>query len=312
MKLLPDRPRIAVVGAGAVGGYYGAKLARHGEDVHFLLRSDFEHVRERGFVVKSPRGDFELPNVPCASATEEIGPCDLVLIALKATANRQLEELIPPLLGESTVLLTLQNGLGNEEFLATRFGPGRVMGGLCFTCINKTAPGRIEHLGQGQISVGEYEGAALKRTLQIRDLFRASDIECEAKDDLERERWIKLVWNIPFNGLSIAEGGVDVGELLSDSARLAKVKTLMQETIAGAAAHGHELPEGLVEKKVEVTRSMDNYKPSSLIDYLEGKEVEVEAIWGEPLRRAKGKGAEMPALEDLYARLKTLCESALR
>ncbi len=298
---------MAVVGAGAVGGYYGAKLARHGENVHFLLRGDLEHVRKDGLVVKSPRGDFELADVQCAGSTAEIGPCDLVLIALKATANPCLEELIPPLLHDETALLTLQNGLGNEEFLAARFGPERTMGGLCFTCINKAGPGRIVHLGQGRISIGEFTGAAQERTLRIRDLFKASDIDCEAKDNLARERWKKLVWNIPFNGLSIAEGGIDVGQLLADSARLEKVRRLMEETIAAAAAHGHELPESLVEKQVEVTRSMNDYRPSSLIDYLDGREVEVEAIWGEPLRRAKEKGAEMPALEDLYARLKSLC-----
>jgi 2-dehydropantoate 2-reductase len=247
--------------------------------------------------------------VRCAGATGEIGPCDLVLIAIKATANSALDTLIPPLLHNNTVLLTLQNGLGNEEYLAERFGGARVMGGLCFTCINKTGPGKIVHLGEGRISIGEMKGRAVELTRRIRDIFRESDIECEAKDDLPRERWKKLVWNIPFNGLSIAEGGIDVGRILANPNLEQKVRALMRETLDAAAKLGHHLPDSLIEKQIAVSLAMKDYKPSSLLDFLAGRDVEVDAIWGEPLRRAKAAGAEVPVLEELHRRLLELCST---
>src|SRR4051812_43019949 len=117
--------RIAVVGAGAIGCYYGGKLAAGGHDVHFLMRSGLEEVRHRGLHLIGPKEDLRLPSVNCYSSTKEIGPCDLVLIALKTTANESLPDLIPPLLHERTMLMTLQNGFGNEDFLAGHFGEER-------------------------------------------------------------------------------------------------------------------------------------------------------------------------------------------
>ena len=148
--------RVAVVGAGAVGCYYGGRLAQHGNDVRFLMRSDLAEVREHGLKILSPLGDLTLA-VPAYGSTREMEECDLVLIAMKATSNEFLLELLPPLLHKDTALLTLQNGLGNEEFLAAHFGAKRVLGGLCFVCINRTAPGVVRHIAQGRVSLGEHE-----------------------------------------------------------------------------------------------------------------------------------------------------------
>ena len=150
----PSNPRIAVIGSGAVGCYYGGRLAQYGEDVHFLMRRDLEHVRTHGLQVHSVHGDFSLPEVQAHSSTESIGPCDLVIITLKVTDNEALLELIPPLLKPDAMLLTLQNGLGIETWLAEHFGAEQVLGGLCFVCINRTAPGVIEHYSQGGSSWG--------------------------------------------------------------------------------------------------------------------------------------------------------------
>ena len=140
--------RIAVVGSGAVGSYYGARLAEYGREVHFLIRSGLEQVKRFGIRIKSRQGNVFVPKVHCHASTTDIGPVDLVLIALKSTDNSALETLIPPLLKPGTMLLTLQNGLGNEEYLAERFGPERVLGGLCFVCLNRETPGLVHHLSQ--------------------------------------------------------------------------------------------------------------------------------------------------------------------
>ena len=294
---------MAVVGSGAVGCYYGGRLAQHGHDVHFLMRSDYEAVRRDGLHITSPLGDAHI-QVQVHRSTVEIGPCDLVIIALKATSNAALLELLPPLLHEKTLLLTLQNGLGNEEFLAQHFGAERVLGGLCFVCINRTVPGCIHHIAQGRINLGEHTRLPLERTQQIAEMFRQSLIECVVEESLTAARWKKLVWNIPFNGLSIASGGNDTAAILADPALETKVRKLMTEIITTARSLGHDVPLELIHDMIERTRTMTKYRPSSLIDFEEGREVEIEPIWGEPVRQAAAAGLEMPEVKALYERLK--------
>lgn len=296
----PATARIAIVGAGAVGCYYGARLALNGHDVHFLMRSDLQTVRREGLHVQSIAGSFHLPAVRAHASTAEIGPCDLVIIALKNTANQALSSLLPPLLKPDTLLLTLQNGLGNEESLAAQFPGHAVLGGLCFVCINRVAPGRIHHIAQGRITLGEHGGPALPRTRALAAAFNAAGIPCEVDDSLARARWMKLVWNIPFNGLAIAAGGRDTAAILADAHLAALVRDLMREVMAAARALGHELPASLADDMIARTRTMTQYKPSSLIDFEEGREVELEAIWGEPARQARAAGQPMPRVEMLH------------
>lgn len=299
-----DHPRIAIIGSGAVGCYYGGRLAQHGNEVHFLMRSDYEEVKRHGLRISSPLGDFELPQVNCHRSTAEIGACDVVIIAMKATANEVLRELLPPLLKNETMILTLQNGLGSDDFLAEHFGSHRVLGGLCFVCINRMAPGVIHHLAQGQIALGEHSGEPQERTLALAAEFQRCGIDCKVEPSLIAARWKKLVWNIPFNGLSIAAGGKDTAEILAEPVLEQRVRDLMREIIETAGRLGHVIPLSLIDDMIERTRTMAGYKPSSLIDFLAGSEVELEAIWGEPVRRAKAAGIEMPQVHRLYEELK--------
>lgn len=291
--------KIAVVGSGAVGCYYGGMLAHAGHDVHFLMRVDLDTVRRDGLVIFSKGNEVRLPRVQCAGTTAEIGPVDLVLISVKATANRELERLLPPLIGEDTALLTLQNGLGNEAFLSERWGAERVMGALCFVCLNRTAPGVIRHLDHGTISIGEFRRPASARVRAIAGAFGAVDVQANAVEDLEGERWRKLLWNIPFNGLSIA-AGANVGEVLADAGLRALARALMDEVLDAARRLGHEIPDAFADWQIERSDSMGAYRPSSMIDFEMGRPVEVEAIWGEPLRQGLAAGAKMPMLELLH------------
>ena len=299
-----EHPRIAIVGSGAVGCYYGGRLAQHGHEVHFLMRSDYEHVKQHGLKIRSVHGDFELPQVYCHRRTAEIGQCDLVIIAMKATANAALLELLPPLLHNKTMILTLQNGLGSDDFLARHFGSAHVLGGLCFVCINRTAPGEIHHIAEGQIALGEHCGAPQVRTEALATEFRRCEIECKVEPSLVAARWKKLVWNIPFNGLSIAAGNKDTAAILADPVLEKRVRDLMREIIETAERLGHAIPLSLMDDMIERTRTMSAYKPSSLIDFLAGSEVELEAIWGEPVRQAHAAGIEMPQVARLYQELK--------
>lgn len=296
--------KVALVGAGAVGTYYGGRLAQHGEDVSFLLRSDFEAVTRNGLRVDSVHGDFTLPRVAAARTPEEIGPVDLVIVGWKATANPLLPAILPPLLHDQTQVLTLQNGLGNCEAIAAITGPERVLGGLCFVCINRIAPGHVRHTAGGKVAIGEWRPDNRGRALELTRRFKAAGIPAEAAPDLEQAQWQKLIWNVPFNGLAIAEGGATTDILLGSTAIEAEIRALMIEIVTAARVLGMDLPDHLVDSNIERTRPMGPYRPSSMIDYLTGQEVELGPIWEEPLRRATAAGVPMPHLEHLLARIR--------
>ena len=298
--------RIAVVGAGAIGSYYGGRLAHFGRDVHFLLRSDYDVVRKRGLRIRSKGENIHVPKINAYRSTEEIGPCDLVIVAVKTTANAALPQLISPLLGEKTMILTLQNGLGNEEFLAEHFGAERILGGLCFICLNRTAPGVIELLDNGRLALGDFSGFPRPRLHDLAWEFKRCGVVCTVVADLALERWRKLVWNIPFNGLSVAAGGLDTAQILADDGLRQLAVELMDETIAIAKCNGLKLPTAVALEQMKRTEKMGDYKPSTLLDFRAGRPLELDPIWGEPLRRARDAGIPAPRLEMLYRLLVAL------
>ncbi|MBB5350002.1 2-dehydropantoate 2-reductase [Haloferula luteola] len=297
--------RIALVGAGAVGLYYGARLALQGEDVHFLLRSDYEAVKERGIVIESVDGDAVLEGAKVFRSPEEIGEVDWILVAWKATANDQFEEILRPMVGPNTQVVTLQNGLGNCERLAELFGAERVCGGLCFVCINRLGPGHVKHTAGGKVTLGEWvPEPGLPRAERLSEAFRQAGVVSTAVETLPAAQWRKLVWNFPFNGLAIAEGGVTTDVLLAQPEIEEEIAGLMREVMAVARAQGYAMEDSLVDFEIGRTRPMGPYRPSSMIDYVEGRPVEFEAIWGEPLRRALSLGVAVPRMEKLAARIR--------
>jgi 2-dehydropantoate 2-reductase len=298
--------KIAVIGSGAVGGYYGGLLAHTGHEVHFLMRTDLEAVRAGGLSLYTRGQRVHLPRVSAHASTEEIGPCDLVIIALKATGNAALEQLLPPLIKADTALLTLQNGLGNEEFLAERWGAERVMGALCYVCLNRTGPGVIEHFDHGSISIGEFGRPPQARTRAIAEALVRAGVESHVAENLLAERWRKLLWNIPFNGLSIAANGVTVAEVLADEGLRSLARALMGEVLDAARRLGHEIADEFADYQIDRSWSMGPYKPSSMIDWQLGRPVEVEAIWGEAWRQGIAAGASMGRLEILYRLLQRI------
>jgi 2-dehydropantoate 2-reductase len=313
--------KIAVVGCGAVGSYYGARLCRAGQEVHFLLRSDFEVVRQNGVTVRSVAGDFHA-EPKCARTPEQIGVCDLVLIGLKTTANDQLPKLLPPLVGPHTAIVTLQNGLGNTEQLARLFPPEQILSGLCFVCLNRLEPGVIHHLEYGMIVLGEFQRRAGPRTQKLAAMFRDAGVPCKVTDNLAQAQWEKLVWNIPFNGLGVAGAAgndafsqlpsanfhlpsvgpcLPTDKLLADPRWEKLLRELMLEVIAAAGALGFEIPVAYAEKQIERTRTMGAYKASTLLDFELGRPLELESMFLEPLRRAQTAGVPVP-------RMARLCE----
>ncbi|MBM3141174.1 MAG: 2-dehydropantoate 2-reductase [Chloroflexi bacterium] len=303
---------VAVIGAGAVGSYYGARLAQAGHDVRFLMRRDFDAVAARGLRVRSKDGDFALDRPAIARRPEAIGPVDWVICALKATAIEEARALVAPCVADRTRVLVLMNGLGLEERFAEWFGPARVFGGLAFTCINRGEPGEVHHLDYGPVTIGHLEDdpGALAAAAT---LWEGAAVEVTTSPSLLAARWQKLCWNIPFNGLAVTAGGITTDRILADPGlRAAAAATIGEVATAGnadLAAHGERArldPTGVTAAMIAATDAMAVYRPSTMIDFVEGRATEVDAIFGEPLRRAEALGVAVPHIALLTALVRSL------
>ncbi|NJK64573.1 MAG: putative 2-dehydropantoate 2-reductase [Synechococcaceae cyanobacterium SM2_3_1] len=306
-RTLPATRRYAVLGTGALGGFYGARLQRASLEVHFLLHSDYEQVRKRGLHVQSCEGDFHLPHVHAHASVASMPPANVVIVALKAVQNHLLPEFLPSVVAEQGVVLLLQNGLGGEELIASILGPERVMGGLCFLCSNKVGPGEIHHLDYGLIQLADYgpgytPQGITPRMQQIQADFERAGIKIKLSQDLLLSRWQKSVWNIPFNSLSVILNA-STNEMMADPATRSLAQTIMREVVQGAAVCGRSISADFVEDMLARTERMQPYKTSMKLDFDHQRPLEVEAIVGIPLRMAQERGADLPRIEMLYQQL---------
>ncbi len=295
--------KVVVVGAGAVGGWYGGRLAEHGHEVHLVTRADAATIARAGLTLRDRHGERNVAVASARPTTAGLGTCDFAIVAAKATANPTLPDQLRPLLGPQTILLTLQNGMGNVEAFADLLPAGRLVAGLCFVCINRLAPGVVENTLTGNIRMASAQGPANAAVAASVALFAQAGVDCRAEDSLEGVLWKKLCWNIPFNGLAIATGGHTTDRIVGDPALRARARRLMDEVSAAAAARGHPFEEKHIRWQLEMTDGMGPYRPSSLIDYQAGREVEVAGIWGEPLRRGEAAGVAMPELRALLGEI---------
>jgi 2-dehydropantoate 2-reductase len=300
--------KVVIVGAGAIGGWYGGLLALAGHEVHAISRSDYPVLQQGGLVLRDLNGERVVRLASASPTGEGIGPCDLVIVAAKATANALLPALIQPLLGPHTLLLTLQNGMGNVEAFKAIVPVERLVAGLCFVCINRIEPGVVSNTHAGYIRMAAADGPINPSVTQCVDWFKSAGVDCRAEDSLEAVLWKKLCWNIPFNGLAIAGGGITTDLILADPVLKARARRLMEEVRLAAGLRGHIVSEQHLQGQMDVTERMGAYRPSSLIDYLAGREVEVSGLWGEPLLRGLVAGAKMPELallkHEIEAKLK--------
>lgn len=298
--------RIAVIGAGAVGCYYGARLARAGHDVHFLMRRDHDAVAAHGLDIRSIDGDFNLPAPHVHRTPETIGPVDWVICSLKSTNLEAAEALVRPCLCADTRVVALMNGLGVEERFAFA-GRDRVFGTMAFVCINRGEPGVVHHLRYGRLTVGHLlDDPAQAATLA--DLYGSAGLDVTVAPNLRYARWEKLCWNIPFNGLSVAAGGIGTEAIMTDPALRAFAERAMHEVVAvgnadlAAVASKARLDRDEVcGRMFALTETMGDYRTSMVLDYAARLPLEVEAILGEPARRAAALGVPAPAIDALYA-----------
>lgn len=300
--------RYAIIGTGALGGYYGGKLAHAGKDVHFLFHSDYGYVVEQGLRVDSVDGNIYLPTVNAYRKSSEMPPCDVVLVCLKTTSNHELDTILPPLLTQGTCVILIQNGLSMEDELAFKFPSIHLGGGLGFICSSKVGPGHIVHADYGKLTLAPYTTAAAHRVGKIAEDMREAGIETVYANDLAMARWRKLVWNIPFNGLCVALN-TSTDKLMEDPHTYDLLKGLMLEVIGAAGACGKPIEKIFAQEMLDSTQVMRPYAPSMKLDFDNRRPLEIRAIYSNPLKAASLAGYDMPKVRMLEQQLSFIMES---
>lgn len=297
----------AIIGTGGIGGFYGGMLAKAGEKVKFLFRSDYEFVQNNGLKVDSVSGNFILPQIDAYNSVEKMGACDVVLICLKTTNNSLLKKLLPPLLHKNTLVILIQNGLGLEEDVAKDFPLLNLAGGMAFICSQKSGPGHISHLDYGKLTLAAYNEEAAAIVEQVAEDFNRSGVETVVLPDLESARWKKLVWNIPYNGSTVVLQ-TTTQELMDNPATESLMKELMEEVVAAANACNisHPIDKSFINEMLELTRNMTPYSPSMKLDYDNHRPMEIEYIYSRPIQQALHAGFEMKKVSMLEKQLRFL------
>lgn len=297
--------RYAIIGTGAVGGFYGGKLAHAGKEVHFLLHSDYEYVKQHGFQVDSCDGSFHLDAPNVYNNTADMPQVDVVIVALKTTQNHLLAQLLPPLLHKDTLVLLIQNGIGPEPELQKQFPNLYLAAGLAFICSAKTEPGRVNHQCYGSINIGNYSCSDKTRFDALINDFVEADIKV-AEIEYHEARWKKAVWNMPFNGMTVVMNA-QTNQLLANPATMKLIRRQMLEVIGAAQALGvKNIDESFADKMIQNTLEMTPYSPSMKLDYDFHRPMEVEYLYTRAIAEAHKVGYSMPCLEMLEAQLKFL------
>lgn len=294
-----------IVGVGAIGGFYGGKLAHSGLDVHFLSHSDYQFVKERGLQIDSCDGSFHLDKVNVYQNAGDMPKCDVVVVGLKTTNNHLLRELFPPLLHERTVVILIQNGIGVEADVQAMFPETQLVGGLAFICSAKTEPGRVSHQCYGSVNLANYSCRDEALFTSVLNDFTNAGIAA-ASVPYEEARWKKAVWNMPFNGMTVALN-TRTDLLLKNPATRQLIRDLMMEVVEASRALGVTgVDEAFVEKMIDMTDNMTPYSPSMKLDFDFHRPMEIHYLYTRPIEIARAAGYRMHKLEMLEAELRFL------
>ncbi|MDE7456837.1 MAG: 2-dehydropantoate 2-reductase [Prevotella sp.] len=293
----------SVIGTGAIGGYYGGRLARAGRTVRFLLHSDYEYVRQHGLRVDSCDGDFRLDTVEAYRTTEDMPKSDVVIVGLKSVRNHDvLPALLRPIVDDHTVVVLIQNGIGLEDDLQQVFPSLRIVAGLAFICSAKVGPGHVSHQCYGSINLGNYSCPSACFAELLHDIQEAG-IKAAEVPYLEA-RWRKAVWNMPFNGMTVALD-TSTDRLLKHPATRQLIYDQMLEVIGAANAVGVDaLTADFADQMMQMTDAMVPYSPSMKLDYDHHRPMELYYLYTRPIEEAKKVGFEMPKLAMLEAELR--------
>ena len=303
----------AIIGTGALGGYYGARLHHAGHEVHFLLHSDYDHVKAHGLKVESKYGDFSIEKPSVFDDPSRLPAADVVLVALKTTNNYQLADLLPAAVHRGATVLMMQNGLGNEALAAEALeetadaGTHRFLCGLAFLCSHKVGPGHIKHMDYDPVRLGEFrvdnQPAGVTETVKaIAEDFAGAGVKSEVEPDLLLARFKKLVWNVPYNGLCVLLN-TTTDKLMQHPPTRALCHQLMEEVADIARAYDRRIESAFIKQMLHDTDKMVSYEPSMKVDFNQGRPLEIGAIYLNSLLAAEEKGVRTPRIRTLYQQL---------
>lgn len=293
---------ILILGAGAVGAFYGSALARQGAQVSVVCRSDFDAVTRNGYAIRSPLlGDHDFkPHRVYRDASQRESAPDVAILTSKVLPTIDRVALLRPAVAAKTAILLIQNGVDIEQDIADAFPGNELLSALAFIAVGRGAPGEVHHQSLGSLVVGRYPKGVAPTAERIAAMFEASKVSCKVTDNVVSARWQKAVWNAPFNPISIMGGVLNTAQMLGSPDAEALVRGAMQEVCDTAAAHGHPQHPELIDRMIASTRAMPPYKTSMALDYEHGRPMEIEAILGAVVRAGRRAGVATPVLGTIY------------
>jgi 2-dehydropantoate 2-reductase len=298
---------ILMVGAGSVGGFFGAHLARMNPNVSFLLRpTTLAAVKENGLTIRSAGGSFTV-RPPAASQVKDLPKPDLIVLGVKAYNLDEVMDQIEPVLTEDTVILTLQNGIDTEDRLLARLNRDGVVGGVAYIYSKIAGPGVIDHYKKGAVAIGELMGHESQRLLAIRDLFASAGIPCHLSKDIRRTKWEKMCWNCVFNPITVL---IDdrVAKALDHPEMMGVIRQIVGEVAAVAAALKVPLPLDMPERVVKASQEIRDIHTSMYDDWKAGRLTEIDYLNGFIVEQGRRLGIPTPVNEALTVMIKTITE----
>lgn len=300
--------KILVIGVGAVGSLYAAQLSKAGAQVTLLCRSEFEKVKNDGIAVESIWGDFVFkPHLVIQDVVEAKENYDFVIVATKALPSLDLPKLIAPAIGEKTTIVLIQNGIFIEDEIARAFPKNQLLSTIAFVDVIRIDQGKIKHSGDGKLTFGEFSNANPAKTKILTELLNKGGVTTIISENIQNDRWKKLLWNASFNPISVIGGSLDTKQIL-DNLQLKKlVRDVMLEVRDLAKLQNYEISEELIDSMIAATQARKSPAITSMLcDFRAKREMEIEAILGNAIRFAESKNAAAPLLKRIYVEIKKL------
>jgi 2-dehydropantoate 2-reductase len=295
--------RIAVMGAGAVGAYFGAKLSASGNELAFLARgAHLDALRRDGLRVNSPDGDLRIQNTLFTNDPGEVAAVDLILFCVKSYDTDAAVGALAPMIGSGTTILSLQNGVDNADKIAARWGEQHTLAGVAYLGSQLVGPGAIKHSSGGRIVFGELEGSVRDRTKSIEHALTSAGIPTEISKDIRKAQWRKLLWNAPFCAISCLTRATVKEIIESDSLRQLAV-SCMNEVREAARTQGVDLETELIDETLDFSKSLGGFKPSMLQDLEARKPLEYQAFNGIVVKLLRQSETEAPVNQVFYGAL---------
>ncbi len=302
---MSDKPSILIVGAGAIGSFYGAILKKAGCKVSTVLRSEYDAVKANGIRISSPLGDLSYqPDHVYRDGDKPDDAPDYLILCVKVLPGVDRAALVRPWLGPNTRLVLIENGLDIERELADAYPDNPIISCLAFIAASRTEPGVVEHKAYGKLVMGRYPEGIDDNSRELSQLFIDGGINIDLTEQVVGERWRKCLWNTPFNPLSVIANGADTRTILDTEGGEQLIRSMIREVMSVAEAEGYPMDDDVIEQNIEGTRKMPPYKNSMALDYLNGRPIERDAVLGNVVAIAERHGIPVPHLNTVLVTLK--------